>query len=153
MQICEVETKTGITRQNIRFYEKKGLLCPGRNEENHYRDYTDDDVALLLQIKILRRLNLPIEDIRRILNGEETETKDYPVEFINYGLNEDKSITDITYAENTSLGDTSTDKKMLIVKYHGNLTINEGVTVTATNVGNYTYKKGMYICVLRRPNQ
>ncbi len=74
MQICEVETKTGITRQNIRFYEKKGLLCPGRNEENHYRDYTDDDVALLLQIKILRRLNLPIEDIRRILNGEETET-------------------------------------------------------------------------------
>lgn len=86
-------------------------------------------------------------------NGSNTETKDYPVEFINYGLNADGSVTDITYTSNTSLGDTTTDKKMLIVKYHGNLTINSGVTVTATNVSNYTYKKGMYICVLRQSNQ
>lgn len=37
---------------------------------------------------------------------------------------------------------------MLIVKYHKNLTIDAGVTVTATNVSNLTYKKGMYICVM-----
>ena len=37
---------------------------------------------------------------------------------------------------------------MLIAKYHKNLTINSGVTVTATNVSNLTYKKGMYLCVM-----
>lgn len=37
---------------------------------------------------------------------------------------------------------------MLVVKYHKNLTVNSGVTLTATNVSNLTYKKGMYICVM-----
>ena len=37
---------------------------------------------------------------------------------------------------------------MLIVKYHKNLTIDEGVTLTASRVNDLTYKKGMYICVL-----
>ena len=42
-------------------------------------------------------------------------------------------------------GNDIPDERMLIVKYHGNLTIKEGVTLTAK-----TRKKGMYICVLRR---
>ena len=39
MNISEVELKTGITKQNIRLYEKKGLLHPRRNKENSYREY------------------------------------------------------------------------------------------------------------------
>ena len=70
-----------------------------------------------------------------------TETKDYSVELINY-------YDDVTYTENVSLGDSTTEYKMLVVKYHKNLTINSGVTVTATNVSNLTYKKGMYLCVM-----
>lgn len=64
----------------------------------------------------------------------------YPIELINvYG--------DTTYSANTALGDSTTDKRLLIVKYSGNLTIDTGVTVTATNVSNLTYKKGMLIYV------
>ena len=37
---------------------------------------------------------------------------------------------------------------MLIVKYHKNLTIDEGVTLTASRVNDLTYKKGMYLCVM-----
>jgi len=47
-----------------------------------------------------------------------------------------------------SLGDNSTEYKTLVVKYHGDLTIDKGVTVTANTVNNLTYKKGMYLCVL-----
>ena len=34
MNIKDVEKATGISKQNIRFYEKSGLLQPRRNEEN-----------------------------------------------------------------------------------------------------------------------
>ncbi len=69
MRIKDVETIVGITRKNIRFYEKEGLLTPGRNSENSYRDYDDDDVARLKQIKFLRKLDMPISEIRAVLEG------------------------------------------------------------------------------------
>lgn len=69
MNIKEAEALTGITKQNIRFYEKKGLLFPHRNEENSYRDYSQKDVEILLQIKLLRKLDISIENIHKILQG------------------------------------------------------------------------------------
>lgn len=75
----------------------------------------------------------------RVING--AEKKDYEIELINY-------YDDVTYSSNVSLGDSTTEYKMLVVKYHKNLTINSGVTVTANRSGNYTYKKGMYLCVM-----
>ena len=60
------------------------------------------------------------------INGTE-ETKNYKVELINY-------YDDVTYTANTSLGDSTTEYKMLVVKYHKNLTVNSGVYVTATTV-------------------
>ena len=43
MKINDVEQILGITKANIRFYEKEGLLTPGRTE-NGYRDYTQRDI-------------------------------------------------------------------------------------------------------------
>ena len=70
MKISEVERQVGITRKNIRFYEQQGLLHPRRNMENGYREYDGADVDCLKKIKLLRKLSLPIEEIRRIQNGE-----------------------------------------------------------------------------------
>lgn len=72
MNIKELETQTGISSQNIRFYEKKGLLHPIRNQDNNYRNFSAEDVRTLQLIKILRRLDVPIGDIHRILNGDIT---------------------------------------------------------------------------------
>ncbi|MEY8428103.1 MerR family transcriptional regulator [Lachnospiraceae bacterium 46-15] len=71
MNIKEAEALTGITKQNIRFYEKKGLLHPHRNQENDYREYADEDIETLKKIKILRKLDISLEHIQRILNGED----------------------------------------------------------------------------------
>ncbi len=71
MNISEAELLTGITKQNIRFYEKKGLLSPKRNQENSYREYTPEDIETLKQIKILRKLDVSLENIQKILNGED----------------------------------------------------------------------------------
>lgn len=72
MKINEVEKLIGITKKNIRFYEEQGLLCPRRNPENGYRDYGDEDVELLRRIRLLRKLDVPIDEIRLMFSGSHT---------------------------------------------------------------------------------
>ncbi len=72
MKINEVEALVGITKKNIRFYEEKGLLSPRRNSENGYRDYGQAEVDTLKRIKLMRKLGVPIEDIRRMQEGGQT---------------------------------------------------------------------------------
>lgn len=69
MRIKEVEDIVGITKKNIRFYEKEGLLSPGRESENGYRNYDEADIDRLKRIKLLRMLNLPLNDIRLLFEG------------------------------------------------------------------------------------
>lgn len=72
MKINEVESLVGITKKNIRFYEAEGLLTPRRNSENGYRDYGEAEVEVLRRIKLLRKLGLPLEEIRQMLSGTHT---------------------------------------------------------------------------------
>ena len=72
MKINEVERQVGITKKNIRFYEDQGLISPERNLSNGYREYSERDVLLILKIKLLRRLAIPIEEIRKLLEGRLT---------------------------------------------------------------------------------
>ena len=71
MKIKDVEKRTGITSYNIRFYEKENLLIPKRNPVNGYREYTEEDILLLNRIKMLRMLDIPVSDIRKILYEKE----------------------------------------------------------------------------------
>ena len=72
MKINEVEALVGITKKNIRFYEEQGLLKPGRNSQNGYREYGEPEVELLRQIKLLRKLGVPLEEIRQMQSGVHT---------------------------------------------------------------------------------
>ncbi|MBP5326126.1 MAG: MerR family transcriptional regulator [Pseudobutyrivibrio sp.] len=70
MKINQVEELVGITKKNIRFYEEQGLICPERNRDNGYREYSLKDVDLLNKIKLLRSLDVPIDEIRKLEAGE-----------------------------------------------------------------------------------
>ena len=72
VKINEVEALVGISKKNIRFYEQQELLCPRRNSENSYRDYGEEEVRTLQRIKLLRKLGVPIEEIRQMLRGSHT---------------------------------------------------------------------------------
>lgn len=69
MKINDVEQILGISKANIRFYEKQGLLTPERSE-NKYRNYTDADVERLKSIIVLRKLGIPVQNIGKILEGD-----------------------------------------------------------------------------------
>lgn len=69
MNIAQVEKLTGITKQNIRFYEKEGLIEPKRNKTNGYREYEEEDINNLKFIRVLRKTGMPLEEIKQVLNG------------------------------------------------------------------------------------
>ncbi len=69
MNIREVEELTGLVRANIRYYEQEGFFTPER-ERNGYRNYTEEDIKVLKRIKLLRMLQVPIEEIRQMQSEE-----------------------------------------------------------------------------------
>ena len=68
MTIKDVEKALEIPRATIRFYEKQGLIEPQR-EGNGYRAYSEEDVAQLKKIIILRKIGLTINDIEDVFDG------------------------------------------------------------------------------------
>ena len=75
MTIKEVEEQTGLTRSNIRFYEKEKLIEPTRNDKNGYRDYSESDIENIKKIAYLRTLEISIEDIRNIMSDKVSLTE------------------------------------------------------------------------------
>lgn len=69
MNISQVEKLTGISKQNIRFYEKEELIHPTRNESNGYREYGEAEIQDLKLIRVLRKTGMSLEDIKSVLIG------------------------------------------------------------------------------------
>jgi DNA-binding transcriptional MerR regulator len=72
MKINEAEGLVGIPRKTIRYYEQEGLLTPQRNRANGYRDYGEAELDALRKIKLLRKLGLPLSEIRLVQSGDLT---------------------------------------------------------------------------------
>lgn len=70
MNIKEVSKLSGVSSQNIRFYEREGLLHPERDPNNSYRIYTQQDLHNLKLIRMLRMLDMPLEEVRKILEDQ-----------------------------------------------------------------------------------
>lgn len=71
MQIKEVQEKLKISSYTLRYYEKMELIQPYR-DENGYRNYNEEDIHKIERIMFLRDINVPIEDIKDILNNKVT---------------------------------------------------------------------------------
>lgn len=69
MNIKAAEERSGVSRQNIRFYEREGLLTPDRNPENDYREYGEAHVDILKRIRVMRMVDMPLDQIKRVLEG------------------------------------------------------------------------------------
>ena len=69
MKIGEASEKLGISVSNIRFYEKKGLIGPERDEDSKYRNYTQEDLNEIKEIIVLRKMGMSIETITYIKKG------------------------------------------------------------------------------------
>ena len=69
MNIKQASEVSGVSSRNIRYYEQAGLICPARDPGNGYRIYSEELVRTLKLIRILRMLDMPVEEIRGVLRG------------------------------------------------------------------------------------
>ncbi len=68
MRIQEVCRQTGVSKRNIHFYIKEGLICPETDSRNGYYDFSESDCRSLVLIRRFRNLGLSLPVIRSILN-------------------------------------------------------------------------------------
>ena len=93
MKIGALSSKTGLSVQTIRFYERKALLSKPERTQSNYRSYSEDALKQLMFIKQCRALDMTIEEISLVLRARanpENSCKD-----INATI--DKHIDNIEY--------------------------------------------------------
>ena len=62
MQIGEIADATGLSRDTLRFYEKRGLLR-ARRSANGYRDYPPETVEWLRYLRLAQSLGFTLAEI------------------------------------------------------------------------------------------
>lgn len=72
MQINEVIQQVDLTKRAIKYYEEQGLLSVHK-DENGYRNYTEEDVAILKEISVYRKLGISIKDIKILLEKKDEQ--------------------------------------------------------------------------------
>ncbi|SHK14911.1 MerR family regulatory protein [Anaerocolumna jejuensis DSM 15929] len=90
--IKEVSNILNISREMIRYYEKKGMISPKRKEENNYRSYDTMDVFFLMEAIQYQGWNINIKNIRGL------KEENYYDKIVNYLLKYyNELIKDIDY--------------------------------------------------------
>src|SRR6476619_7721080 len=69
--VGQVAELFGVTVRTLHHYDEIGLLVPSERSGAGYRLYTDGDLARLQQIVVYRRLELSLDEIASLLDGEE----------------------------------------------------------------------------------
>ncbi|MDE7218064.1 MAG: MerR family transcriptional regulator, partial [Oscillospiraceae bacterium] len=69
MTISEVSRQFQISARMLRHYEKLGLIASARREDYAYRTYDQEAVKRVRQIIILRKLQIPLKKIKKMMGG------------------------------------------------------------------------------------
>lgn len=69
MWIGEFSKRTGVSPRLIRYYEKKGLLTPGR-DRNGYRTYQESDIQAMESVRMYLSLGLRTAEAGRLISCE-----------------------------------------------------------------------------------
>lgn len=84
--IGEVAELLQISRDALRFYERKGLIVPIK-KKNGYRYYSDDHISSLLDILFLRKIQCSLQDIQTMFQDG---TAEYLHEFFELRIKEEE---------------------------------------------------------------
>jgi len=69
--VSEVSKSFGITSRMLRYYESVGLIMSQRMEDYAYRVYDEESIRRLRQVIILRKLRVPVKQIREIFDNSD----------------------------------------------------------------------------------
>lgn len=72
LTVGQVAGRYGVTVRTLHHYDSIGLLRPSTRSSAGYRLYTAGDLTRLARIVVYRRLELPLEEIRELLDSGDT---------------------------------------------------------------------------------
>lgn len=67
MNIGQASERSGVSAKMIRYYESVGLLPAAARRANGYRDYGDQEVAILQFVRRTRDLGFSLEEVSALL--------------------------------------------------------------------------------------
>ena len=73
MLINEVCRECSLTKKAIEYYIEQGIVAPAI-QENGYRSFSDEDIAVLKKVSVLRTLGLSVADIHDVLSNKDAAT-------------------------------------------------------------------------------
>ena len=76
MTVHEVSRMSGVTIRTLRYYDRIGLLRPAARTEAGYRLYDEAALMRLLRILLLKELEIPLKDVKRLLQLSDTEQRE-----------------------------------------------------------------------------
>ncbi|MGL5414293.1 MAG: MerR family transcriptional regulator [Clostridium sp.] len=75
---------TEVTSSTIRYYETIGVLPKFKRNENNIRYFTEEDIELINLVKCLRRIGMPLsevkENITKFLSDDKKTTNEILIE-------------------------------------------------------------------------
>ena len=74
-KIKEVIEIAGLSRRTLQYYDDTGLMDNKRTAEN-YRLYGEEDLQQLWEIILYKEMGFRLDEIRKLLNNEECDTRD-----------------------------------------------------------------------------
>ena len=69
--IGQLAKQFNLSRSTLLYYDSIGLLTPSSRTETRYRQYSESDRERLEKICLYRRVGVPLEDIRKILDASD----------------------------------------------------------------------------------
>jgi len=76
MTVHEVSRMSGVTIRTLRYYDRIGLLSPAARTEAGYRLYDEAALMRLMRILLLKELEIPLKDVKRLLQLSDTEQRE-----------------------------------------------------------------------------
>jgi DNA-binding transcriptional MerR regulator len=74
LTIGQLARLSGLTPRALRHYDKLGVLRPAEvSDGNGYRLYDRDQVETARQIRVLRELEVPLDEVRRIVSDPDSD--------------------------------------------------------------------------------
>lgn len=67
--IGDIAAITGLSRDTLRFYEKKGILT-AKKKANGYRYFTEEDLYLLVRILFSKKMNFALDTTKELLPAD-----------------------------------------------------------------------------------
>ena len=104
----------GVTTRTLRYYDNIGLLKPNETNKSNYRIYDEKNVNKLQQIMFYRRLDFPLEQIKRILDDPDFST-----------INALKQQQQLLLAQKSELEVLLTNIDQTIKYYNGEITMTD----------------------------